>query len=404
MCAAAVRSLFSLVACAAALAAILVACPATAQITTVAIGYVTRAAEPLVPTSLLDPVVEDAGVQGARLGIADNNGTGRLTQQRFVLAEIKVAEDGDVAEALRRFLADGIRIIVADLTAADLLSLADRPEARGALIFNVRARDDALRNKDCRANVLHVMPNRAMLADALAQYLVWKRWRNWYLVVGRHPGDKAFADAVKRAAGRFGGKIVGEKEWTYDVGARRTDSGHVNAQQEVPAFTQGPEHDVLVVADEADEFGELLSYRNFLPRPVAGTHGLVATPWHRAHEQWGATQFHNRFHRQAQRWMTERDYAAWVAVRSVGEAATRTLSADAAQIAAYIRGPQFVLAAFKGVGVTYRDWDGQMRQPVLVSGPRMLISVSPQPGFLHQFSEFDTLGYDRPETGCKLKP
>jgi ABC transporter substrate binding protein (PQQ-dependent alcohol dehydrogenase system) len=232
--------------------------------------------------------------------------------------------------------------------------------------------------------------------------LAWKRWRNWLLVVGRHPGDKAFAEALKRAAGRFGGKIVGEKEWTFDAGARRTDTGHVNAQQEVPAFTQGPDHDVLVVADEADEFGELLTYRTFLPRPVAGTHGLVATPWHRAHEQWGATQFHNRFHRQAKRWMGERDYAAWTAVRSVGEAATRTLSADADKIAAYIRGPQFVLAAFKGVGVTYRDWDGQMRQPVLVSGPRMLISVSPQQGFLHQFSELDTLGYDRPETACKL--
>jgi ABC transporter substrate binding protein (PQQ-dependent alcohol dehydrogenase system) len=381
----------------------LAALPAGAQPTTVNIGYVTREEEPPIPTSLLDPVVEDAGVQGARLGITDNNGTGRLTQQRFVLTEVKVAEGGDVTEALRGLVADGIRLVVADLQAADLLALADSPPARGALIFNARARDDALRNQDCRANVLHVVPNRAMLADALAQYLVWKRWRNWFLVVGRHPGDKAFAAAVKRAAGRFGGKIVAEKEWTFDPGARRTDSGHVNAQQEIPAFTQGPDHDVLVVADEADEFGELLTYRNFLPRPVAGTHGLVATPWHRAHEQWGATQFHNRFHRQAKRWMTERDYAAWVAVRSVGEAATRTLSADAGRIDAYIRGPQFVLAAFKGAGVTYRDWDGQMRQPVLVSGPRMLISVSPQPGFLHQFSELDTLGYDRPETGCKLK-
>jgi ABC transporter substrate binding protein (PQQ-dependent alcohol dehydrogenase system) len=188
MCPNAIRSLFRN-RLGAALAAMLVVCPASAQPTTVAIGYVTRVEEPVIPTSLLDPVVEDAGVQGARLGIADNNGTGRLTQQRFVLAEIKVAEDGDVAEALRRFLADGIRLIVADLPAADLLALADRPEARGALIFNARARDDALRNQDCRANVLHVMPSRAMLADALAQYLVWKRWRNWYLVVGRHTGD-----------------------------------------------------------------------------------------------------------------------------------------------------------------------------------------------------------------------
>jgi hypothetical protein len=28
--------------------------------------------------------------------------------------------------------------------------------------------------------------------------------------------------------------------------------------------------------------------------------------------------------------------------------------------------------------------------------------VSPQPGFLHQFSELDTLGIDRPETKCTM--
>jgi ABC transporter substrate binding protein (PQQ-dependent alcohol dehydrogenase system) len=69
-----------------------------------------------------------------------------------------------------------------------------------------------------------------------------------------------------------------------------------------------------------------------------------------------------------------------------------------------MRGPDFILAAFKGVGVNYREWNGQLRQPVLVAGPRMLLSVSPQKGFLHQFSELDTLGFDRPESRCKPRP
>jgi hypothetical protein len=30
------------------------------------------------------------------------------------------------------------------------------------------------------------------------------------------------------------------------------------------------------------------------------------------------------------------------------------------------------------------------------------VSVSPQPGYLHQFSELDTLGIDQPETACHL--
>jgi ABC transporter substrate binding protein (PQQ-dependent alcohol dehydrogenase system) len=60
------------------------------------------------------------------------------------------------------------------------------------------------------------------------------------------------------------------------------------------------------------------------------------------------------------------------------------------------------LAAFKGVKLSFRPWDGQLRQPILLADADSLVSVSPQPGFLHQFSELDTLGIDRPETKCAM--
>ncbi|HIA02187.1 MAG TPA: hypothetical protein EYN66_09790 [Myxococcales bacterium] len=100
--------------------------------------------------------------------------------------------------------------------------------------------------------------------------------------------------------------------------------------------------------------------------------------------------------------MTSRDYAAWVAVRTIGEAATRTRSGEPSVILDFAMSPKFVLAAFKGGAVTYRSWNGQLRQPVLIAAPRMLVSVSPQKGFLHQFSTLDTLGYDKPESKCKF--
>jgi ABC transporter substrate binding protein (PQQ-dependent alcohol dehydrogenase system) len=239
-----------------------------------------------------------------------------------------------------------------------------------------------------------------MLADALAQYLTWKRWNEWFLVVGRHPQDKAYAEALKRAAKRFGHEIVEEKVWTFEPGARRTDSGHNREQEEVNAFTQVGDYDILVVADERDEFGEFLSYRSYLPRPVGGSHGLSPAAWSGVHEQWGATQFQRRFHENNGRWMTDRDFSAWLAVRSIGEAATRTASNDVEKLKSFILSEDFNLAAFKGRPVTYRDWNGQLRQPLLITSPRLMISVSPQKGFLHQFSTLDTLGYDRPETKC----
>ncbi|MNL49581.1 hypothetical protein D3C87_1725260 [compost metagenome] len=101
--------------------------------------------------------------------------------------------------------------------------------------------------------------------------------------------------------------------------------------------------------------------------------------------------------------MLSKDMAAWTAARIVGEAATRTQSADPEQLAAFIRADGFSIAAFKGQKLTFRKWNWQLRQPIFLGDGRSVVSTSPQEGFLHQFSELDTLGVDQPETRCVLK-
>jgi ABC transporter substrate binding protein (PQQ-dependent alcohol dehydrogenase system) len=369
---------------------------------TLRIGYVGLHVERKLPHSFMEQPPQDEGVAGARVGIADDNTTGQFTGQSFALDEKVVTSEDAVAGAFKELVAAGRRFVITDLPAADLLAVADLPEARDVTLLNVSARDDELRGAACRANVLHLVPSRAMLADALVQYLVLKRWRNVLLVPGPTDADHAYAAAMERSIKKFGAKLVEEKPWTYNPGARRTDTGHYAIAAEVARFTQGLSYDVLVVADEEDEFGNDIPYRTVDPRPVAGTQGLVPTAWARPHEQWGATQLQNRFRRAAGRWMSNRDYAAWMAVRAVGEAATRTKSIDEPTLARYLRGDAFDLAAFKGVKLTFRSWDGQLRQPILLADSDSLVSVSPQQGFLHQFSELDTLGIDRPESTCKL--
>jgi len=374
--------------------------PADGQ--TVRIGWLSQPVKRTLPLSYLDQPPKDEGIAGARLGITDNETTGHFTGQSFELAESVVAEDGDIAAAFRDLATKGIRLVVTDLSTADLLSVASLPEAAQATIFDTAAPDDRLRGENCRANILHLLPSRAMLADALVQYLVVKRWLDLLLVVGHGAGDQELAGDFRHAAQKFQAHIVKEKPWTFVPGARRTDTGHFAIQAEVARFTQGISYDVLVVADEEDEFGDSLSYRTFDPRPVAGTQGLVPSAWARPHEQWGATQLQDRFLHQAKRWMTDRDYAAWMAVRAIGEAATRAKSTDPAAISAFLRSDRFELAAYKGARLSFRSWDGQLRQPILLADARSLVSVSPQPGFLHQFSELDTLGIDKPETKCRM--
>jgi ABC transporter substrate binding protein (PQQ-dependent alcohol dehydrogenase system) len=369
----------------------------------VPIVYITQLRKEPPPLSLVEPIITDKGVAGAGKAIDDNRTTGRLLKQEYELIEVMVPADGDLAAAFKEQLAAGRRLFVADLHAGQLLSLAALAAAEAGLILNVRAEDDRLRVSDCRANVMHVVPSRAMKADALAQYFAWKKWRSWFLIHGKGAGDGAYVEALRRAAKRFGLKIVEERVFEGEAGARRSDSGHVQIQKQMPVATQGANaYDVLVVADESDIFGEYLPYRTWDPRPVAGTQGLIATAWHRSHEQWAGMQMQRRFHKFAGRIMIERDYTAWVAVRSFGEAVTRIGTADAEAVKAFLLSDQFKLGAFKGQGLTFRKWNQQLRQPILLAAPRALVSVSPQPGFLHQRSPLDTLGYDEPESECRL--
>ena len=366
-----------------------------ANMAVVRIAYLTQEVERPPALSNLDEPPADEGIAGARQGIADNDTTGRFLKQRFELETVTVPQDGDPAQALRDLAAKGHRIVVLDLPGEAPGHLARLPEVADMLLFDAGSSDDSLRNALCAPNLLHTMPSRAMLADALGQYLAVKRWTKWLLVVGTRPEDKLYAAAVKRAAKRFGAEVVEEKTWSEDHDARRT------AQAEVPVFTQGKRYDVLIVADEVGDFGDYLMYRTWDPRPVVGTQGLVPTNWHRAHEAWGSAQLQSRFKAGAGRVMLPRDHAVWAAVRTVGEAATRTRSTDPAALMAFIKGPDFTLAGFKGVPLSFRPWDGQLRQPVLLAADRSLVSVSPQDGFLHPKTDLDSLGYDQPETGCR---
>lgn len=369
----------------------------------VPVGYLGRS-ERTEAISLVEQPAADDGIAGAQLAMQDNNTTGKFLNQSFAVEAIRLrAQDDPVAAALQ-LAGRGISLFIADLPADTLLKVADAGREHGLIFFNAGASDDRLRQEDCRANVIHIAPSRFMLADALAQYLVWKRWRRWLLVVGSHDPDKLYAAAMRRAAGRFGAKIIQERVFEDTGGARRSDSGLVQIQSQIPLFTQSaPDYDVLIAADESQVFAPYLPYRTSEPRPVAGSAGLIPTSWDASHDQWGAIQLQNRFRRSFSRRMTALDMQAWTAARMIGEAVEHVQSTDAQKILDFIKGPDFALAAFKGRKLTVRDWDLQLRQPILLTDGRVVVSVSPQEGFLHQYSELDTLGIDRPEAKCRLK-
>lgn len=347
---------------------------------------------PLLSNVIPEPA--DAGLRGAELAIADSNSTGRFLKHSYQLQVAETEDAQGLLQAAAELHQQGVRLFVLNAPAATLRQLsAALPDS---LLLNAGSSADSLRQSACLPNLLHTLPSRAMLSDALAQFLAVRKWTRWLLISGPTADDKAYAAALKRAAKRFGHRIVAEKPWSFDNDQRRS------AQAEMPLFTQAEEYDVVLVADERGDFGEYLPYQTWYPRPVAGTQGLTATGWHKTVETYGAAQLQKRFEAHAKRWMNDRDFAAWIAVRSIAAAVSKLRGSEAQAIRALALSDDLPLDGFKGRKLSFRPWNGQLRQPIPLVHPRALVSNSPQEGFLHPTNELDSLGYDQPETSCNL--
>lgn len=368
--------------------------PNSAWAVDVLVGYIQWVPDTGPVLSNVIPEPKDAGLRGAELALADNRTTGKFLGQNYDLNADLSPSEADAIERFKTLQNQGIRLFVLRVPATTLQQLSSVAEPN-TLLFNAGAKDDALRTTECHANLLHTMPSYAMLTDALGQWLKARRWDELFLITGPTEADEDWASAFRRATKRFGLKIVEDKPWTFDADLRRT------ASQELPLFTQGDDYDAVVVADVRGDFGEYVPFNTWLPRPVVGTQGMMPVAWHRVVESWGAAQLQNRFRELADREMNSEDYAAWAAVRSIGTAVTALSNADPRAIRNFLFSKDFQLAAFKGRKLTFRSWNGQLRQPIPLVHPRGLVARAPFESFLHPNTTLDTLGYDRPESDCR---
>ena len=380
---------------AAALLTMLSAGPLHAETLEVRIGYLQWVPDKGPVLSNIIPEPEDAGLRGAELGLADNQTTGRFLGQNYKLESEVVDSHEEALGAFELMQTSGTQLFVVNAPAQTVQAIMGMA-SDNALIFNAGAKDDRLRTSQCYPNLLHTVPSYAMLTDSLGQWLKMRRWNDLFLITGPTDEDKAWAEAFRRSAKRFGLKLVQEKPWTFDADLRRT------AAKELPAFTQARAYDAVVVADVRGDFGEYVPFNTWLPRPVVGTQGMVPVTWHRVVEAWGAAQLQNRFRALAERDMNGDDYAAWAAVRSIGAAVTNLKVADAGEIRDFLFTDKFKLDAFKGRSLSFRDWNGQLRQPIPLVHPRSLVAQAPFEGFLHPNTEMDTLGFDKPESQCRI--
>ena len=334
---------------------------------------------------------------GAEAALRESRLVGRALGLKLRLERAEAATPTELAAAARKLRDEtGIRFFAVDADADALLALADALHDDGVLLFNVSETADRLRRADCRANLMHVIPSLSMLSDALAQYLVLRNWRRVLLLRGEQPADAELAAAFERSAAKFGLRIAAAKDFVLSNDPRE------RGQNNIRLLTAEPAHDVVFLADSYGEFGRYVPYQTYLPRPVVGSEGLRAAAWHWAWERHGAPQLNQRFERKADREMQDADWAAWAAVRLIVEALIRTKGTDYAALAAYLKGEDLTFDAYKGNPASFRPWNNQLRQPVLLHTHNAVAGRAPLDKFLHRTDILDTLGIDQPESSCRF--
>lgn len=335
-------------------------------------------------------------VAGARVAIDEARFPGLAAGVEFGLNARLVSNTREVLETVRAMRDAGTRFILLDLPVGTVARVAQEFAGDDLTLFNVAARDDRLRGAHCQANLLHTIPSDAMRNDALAQYLVSRQWNDVLVLVGPEPADRILAKSFQRSAQRFGLKIVGSRGFVLGNNPRE------RAKNNPKLLTSGIDYDAVYIADTQGEFARNANFAIQKPRPVVGSGGLVPQAWHWAWVRHGARQLNNRLEKKADRHMTAYDWAAWVAVKTVVEAVQRTESTDYTKLAPYVRGDKINLDGFKGYRMGFRDWDGQLRQPVLLGTGNWVVARAPLDGFLHPDNYLDTLGFDPRESACKL--
>ena len=365
------------------------------------IVYIDRAEDPFYdPPPQTDGVIRIANkppIAGAELGIKDVAALGRAANVQFILEHHTLAADDDLSSDLATVLKSSPAFILLDLPHDDIVAAAKAVTPGSLALVNVRDTSDDLRRTLCGTALFHTIPSQSAYSDALAQMMVRKNWKRILTLVGPEPEDQELAKNFAASAKKFGAKIVDTKPFIAGNDPRKRE------ENSTALMTGDSDYDVIYVADTTGDFGRFVEFRQVKPRPVIGSEGLEASAWHRAAERYGAPQVNHRFERDAGRVMSDMDWSAWVAVKAAAEAVAREKAYSGPAISAALLAGKIDIEMTKGIPGSFRSWDHQLRQPIMLHTADAVIAMAPIEGILHENSILDTLGLSDRDTNCRTK-
>lgn len=295
-------------------------------------------------------------------------------------------------------------LVILDLPLDVMEQVVQLTDKLKLVAFNVRHSESRLRESLCLEHVFHTIPSDRMYFDALGQFLIYRGWRKVLIVQGPSDRDTERALSLVQSLKKFGATVVDQRTFTL---SHHPDDRDKNR----PGFlTGGVSYDVVAVIDSKKDYGRYLQYSTRSARPVVGDVGLTPTSWHFALERYGAPQLNERYRQfkkdnqlGAQVAMTDAEFAAWSAVKLVTNSINTRQDGSNLDLMSVLTDPASQVDLYKGTRGSIRQWNNQLRQPILLSAPETVIAVAPMPKFLHPKHYVDTLGLDEPESECRLR-
>jgi ABC transporter substrate binding protein (PQQ-dependent alcohol dehydrogenase system) len=369
-----------------------------------------KVAVPLLAVSddlRLEPRRIERGYLGQAQGSAMDGLTSAIQGSSFELdaakisltvTPIRVSSIDQAKSEVIKLTQAGAPLFMSELPASWLAAVSD---ATKAAVINVSEADDVLREQQCKANLFHAIPSERMRADALAQVLLSRRWNKVFVLTSESSEDQRRAEVALRSLQRFNLKLVAKKQFKLSGDPRERQLANL------ALLTANQEFDALWVIDSDGEFARSIPYRLSQPRPVVGDAGLVPVAWDPRFERYGAPQVSKAFAKQFRRPMVGHDWAAWFTGRLLvstliplhsGGATKKIVAADVLKT---LNSPDLKVDGSKGQALSFRAWDRQLRQTIMLSDGQGVIEVAPLEGVMHPRSVLDTLGADAPEKLCK---
>lgn len=334
-------------------------------------------------------------IAGARLGLKDIKPFQRMAKVKFKLMSLRIKNiDTAANDILNHINSNNIKIILLDLPVTKLSNVVNKISNLNIAVINISSKNNELRSSNCNQNLFHTIPSERMLSDSLAQYLSDKKWRKVLMLTGPLEIDKAKSESFIESAKQFGLKIIDNRNFLLGNDPRARD------QNDLDFLTGSAKYDAVYISDTHKEFSYRVPFATHIPSAVIGSSGLTPRAWHWSYLRHGAPQVHGRFERMHQRRMTEEDWAAWIAMRAIAEALVRFKDNENFSFHNSFVSENFKLDGSKGPVLSFRKWNRQLRQPIMLSTDNWVTSIAPLESFVHRENNLDTIGIDSKTSKC----